>query len=243
MRHVRMLGLCLVAVCAIAAVAATSASAGLPELGQCYAKAGGKYANSNCTNKAAKGAGAFEWRKRAQVTESKHFTGAGGARRPAAAATKPACAGTRTQLQCMRRTESKKKKHRCSKRRSNAKRETATGEESGTKEVNERRRQIRRLQAVRVGAVLERASKAKSTSTRSRASWATSTNPQRKSACQLEPAAKKGEFAKFVCAGFITTVVGVDGNTKTEAEPAYAGTRWRDGIISPITPVNQMTHE
>ena len=62
MRHVRMLGLCLVAVFAVAAVAATSASA-LPEWGQCYAKAGGKYANSNCTEKAKKGAGKFEWRK------------------------------------------------------------------------------------------------------------------------------------------------------------------------------------
>ena len=77
MRHVRMLGLCLVAVFAIAAVAATAASASSPEWGQCYAKAGGKYANSNCTQKAKKGAGTYEWRKGTELTNT-GFSGAGG---------------------------------------------------------------------------------------------------------------------------------------------------------------------
>jgi hypothetical protein len=54
MRHVRMLGLCLVAVFAMAAVATTSASA--LEWGQCYhfGPIGGKYTDSNCTKKAKK---------------------------------------------------------------------------------------------------------------------------------------------------------------------------------------------
>ena len=59
-----MVGLSLVAVFAIAAIAATSASA--LEWGKCEAKAGGNYTGPNCT-KAEKakplGSGTFEWRK------------------------------------------------------------------------------------------------------------------------------------------------------------------------------------
>src|SRR4029077_8834814 len=62
-RHLRMVGLSLVAVLAIAAVTATSASA-LPEWGKCEVKAGGAYSDSNCTTKAKpKGSGGFEWIK------------------------------------------------------------------------------------------------------------------------------------------------------------------------------------
>ena len=49
-----MLGLCLVAVFAVAAVAATSASA-LPEWGKCDAKAGGKYTERQLHGKSQKG--------------------------------------------------------------------------------------------------------------------------------------------------------------------------------------------
>ena len=62
MKHLRIMGLSLVAVFAIAAVAATSASA-LPEWGRCEAKAGGKYSDSNCTKKAKLGTGTFEFKK------------------------------------------------------------------------------------------------------------------------------------------------------------------------------------
>ena len=68
-----MVGLCLVAVFAIAAVTASSASA-LPEWGKCVAKAGGKYSDSNCTVKAKKGTGTFEWKKGATLTNVQ-FTG------------------------------------------------------------------------------------------------------------------------------------------------------------------------
>jgi hypothetical protein len=64
-RHVRMLGLCLVAVLALGAYAVSSASA-LPEWGKCVAKTGGKYTNSGCTTK-GKG-GSFEWLKASQVS-------------------------------------------------------------------------------------------------------------------------------------------------------------------------------
>jgi hypothetical protein len=75
MRHLRMVGLALVAVFAMAAVVATSALA-LPEFGKCevQAKHEGKYANNNCTTKAkvvnTKPTGEFEWTPMTKVKNS-----------------------------------------------------------------------------------------------------------------------------------------------------------------------------
>ena len=74
MRHVRMLGLCLVAALALGAYAVSSASASGPEWGKCEAKTGGKYKDANCTEKAKKGQGAYEWRKGASL-KNVPFTG------------------------------------------------------------------------------------------------------------------------------------------------------------------------
>jgi hypothetical protein len=82
MRRFRMLGLCLVAVFAVAAVAATSALAG-PEWGKCVAQANheGRYTDSNCTKKAKrvnqKFTGEFEWRKGRELP-NEQFTSVGG---------------------------------------------------------------------------------------------------------------------------------------------------------------------
>jgi hypothetical protein len=71
MRHVRMLGLCLMAVFAFGAITAAGASAKFPELGKCAeVETGGKYTDSACLVKAhAKGKGeekvyegAYEWK-------------------------------------------------------------------------------------------------------------------------------------------------------------------------------------
>ena len=63
LRQVRMLGLCLTAMFVLAAVAASTASAKLPEWGGCEAKAEGKYEDSACTVKAhpKKTNGHYEW--------------------------------------------------------------------------------------------------------------------------------------------------------------------------------------
>ncbi|HWX95776.1 MAG TPA: hypothetical protein VNZ01_02905 [Solirubrobacteraceae bacterium] len=61
MRRIRVMGLLLVAALALAAFGASSASA-LPEIGRCVAKTGGKYKNSNCTEKVTSG-GTFEFVK------------------------------------------------------------------------------------------------------------------------------------------------------------------------------------
>jgi len=64
MKRTRIMGLCLVAVCAVFAFGATSAFAleNLPHYGKCAKKAGGKYKNGGCT-KLAKSAEEekFEW--------------------------------------------------------------------------------------------------------------------------------------------------------------------------------------
>src|ERR1700741_2588219 len=51
MKRTRIMGLCLVAVCAAFALTASSALAfeNLPHYGKCTAKTGGKYSNSGCT--------------------------------------------------------------------------------------------------------------------------------------------------------------------------------------------------
>jgi hypothetical protein len=62
MRHLRTLGACLVAVLALGAVIASTASAGLPEFGSCEYTARGKYTNEACTERAQhKGEGNYEW--------------------------------------------------------------------------------------------------------------------------------------------------------------------------------------
>jgi hypothetical protein len=96
MKQVRMLGLCLVAALAIAAVAATSASAA-PEFGQCYvqAKHEGTYTDSNCTKKAkrievegaTKFTGEYEWRKESELPE-KNTNLLGGVCKPEGCSTK-----------------------------------------------------------------------------------------------------------------------------------------------------------
>jgi len=75
MKRIRIMGLCLVAVCAIFVVAAGSASA-LPEFGHCVAKTGGKYTESNCVTKATgKAPKLYEFVK---VAVKGKFTSAGG---------------------------------------------------------------------------------------------------------------------------------------------------------------------
>jgi hypothetical protein len=60
MRRIKIVGLSLVVVLAVAAFAASSALAAAPEFGRCVAKAGGKYASAACTTEVA-GKTKFEW--------------------------------------------------------------------------------------------------------------------------------------------------------------------------------------
>lgn len=81
LKHVRMLGICLVAALAFAAVAAAGASAKLPEFGACEAVASheGKYADANCTLPVkkvyGKYTGGYEWYTEEQAREGRGLTG------------------------------------------------------------------------------------------------------------------------------------------------------------------------
>ena len=61
MKRIRIVGLCLVAVFGISAVAAADASAAAPEIGRCVkvAAGAGKFSSSTCTTE--KAGGSFEW--------------------------------------------------------------------------------------------------------------------------------------------------------------------------------------
>ncbi len=81
MRHVRTLGLCLIAAFMMSAVASATASANLPEWGKCVKvpveingklKTKGKYVDANCTEKT--GTGEYEFLKGTSGTPNTAFT-------------------------------------------------------------------------------------------------------------------------------------------------------------------------
>jgi hypothetical protein len=241
MRHLRMIGLCLVAVFAIASVAATSASA-LPEWGQCYvqAKHEGKYTDKNCTVKAKKVSekftGEFEWRKSTEV-KSKGFNGEGGT--GILTTTFIICEPNpkRVPGTCASKGETEEKLGPISVECGT---EVAFGEASGTKEV-------RNVAVTFNGCKLFGTSTCSNTPTEGeirvnalKGTLGYISKSKKEVGVLLEPVIKKGEFAKFTCASVnLSTTVGVGNATEGCAYPlpACGG----DGIISPITPVNQMT--
>ncbi len=236
MRHVRMLGLCLVAVLAVAAVAATSASA-LPEWGQCYAKTGGKYADSNCQTKAKKGKGEFEWRKGSEVTH-KEFHGENLGSGGVLTSDLVLCDGGnnpegRHPGKCYEGEEENVAavSVECTS-------EHNTGDLSGSKEVKN------------VAVIFSGCTSLGFTCTNTTTEGTIQVNrlkgelgyinkATKEVGVLLEPAVKKGNFANFGC-GPLSIAVGV-GNEKEGAAYSPEKTGGYDGIISPITPVNQMT--
>jgi hypothetical protein len=250
MRHLRMVGVCLVAVFAMTAIAATSASA-LPEFGQCYEKAGtGKYSNAVCTTKAKPlGTGNFEWRKGTEVVK-KHFVGGGGTgileAKYIGCDYKTGEKGADTEygrqgLPCPVGDEAvvvfeKPLRIECES-------EVNHGEFSGTKEV-------KNVTVVFHGCKLLGASACSNTSNEGEIQVNPlkgklgfinkKAKPSAEVGLLLEPAVKKGEFAKFGClGGQIATVVGMGNATEGCAYPlpACGG----DGLISTIGPVNTTT--
>ena len=241
MRHVRMLGLCLVAVFAVAAIAATSASA-LPEWGKCTAKAGGKFSDSNCTVKAKSGTGSFEWTKGKRLKPVRFEganVGSGGVLRSAFLH----CEGGTYAGHLVSRgkcaegggtvVETEEVSIECESEHNN-------GEVSGANEV-------KNVQVTFKGCKVFGSAPCSNATNEGEIQ----VNPLKgklgyinKSAKEvgllLEPAKKHGEFVKFSCAGIISTVVGV-GNTTEGAYYLPEKTGGYDGIISPITPVNTMT--
>jgi hypothetical protein len=252
-----MLGLCLVALFAAAAVAATSASA-LPEFGKCVVQPAheGKYTESNCVKKAAKNkttrkfTGEFEFEKIAQLKEEKaklKFTGSSGL---AVLVTtiefckrgdqneNPFCAG-------------EEKEEKFGPLKVECESENAAGAITGTKNVGSI--------VVKFHGCKLLGSAPCSNSTvegeidvnilKGQLGFINKKVSPREVGLMLNPTKAKGEFAKFTCLGTISTIVG-EGPEKIKnlaGEEVKMGCFYPeshcggDGIISPITPVNQMT--
>ncbi len=239
MRHVRMLGLCLVAVLAIAAVVTSSASA-LPEWGKCEAQAGGKYSDSNCQVKATKGTGTFEFHKGKtlkNVPFSGTNVGSGGVLTTELAGCEGADEGLRVPDSKCEADGGELVKVlpvaiECEAEHNN-------GEASGQKSI------------VKVAVKFTGCKLFGSAPCSNGLEGEITVNPlkgelgyinkaEHKVGVRLTPEKKKGEFAKFTCLGFLATIVGV-GNSKEGAAYSPESKGGNDGIISPITPVNTTT--
>ena len=260
MRHVRMLGLCLIAVFAVAAVAATSASA-LPEWGRCEAKTGGNYTDANCTVKAKpKGSGSYEWKKGTEIGADR-FTGSSEGKGGLLYTEFPECEEqvspynhyeATTRASCAAKGgERKNEGHgyviECAE-------ENSSGEAVGKDE-------LKNIAVTFTGCKLfgtipcqnGHAEEITTNTLKGKLGYIDKANKE--VGVLLEPAKAKGTFSVFNCPGFPVDIsVGV-GNSKegaahtstgcdqecpgaTPAEEKHGG---YDGIISPITPVNTMT--
>jgi hypothetical protein len=238
MRHIRMVGLALVAVFATAAVAATSASASLPEFGECVVqgKHEGKYTNAGCTTKAKKVnekfTGEFEWRKATEIAE-KTIAGDSG---PGVLKTVLTICQSAENLKECREGETKEElavSVECSAQEN-------AGEITGTKEL--KNVVVKFTGCLLFGSAVCQnsieAGEIKVNPLRGKLGFINKTATPRQVGVLLEPATKGGEFAKFNCAEFLETHVGAAKETEFPFYPPKGG---GDGIISPVTPVNTMT--
>jgi hypothetical protein len=245
-RHVRMLGLCLVAVLAVGAYMVSSASA-LPEWGKCEAKAGGKYSDANCTVKAKKGAGAYEWVKGKSlkpVPFTGHSIGSGGV----LTSTLRICEVGSDEGERVSRANCKAKGGNEVNIEEAAAKVECEGENSSGEAVGQK--SIADVQVTFTGCALfgvipckGQALGAGEVRTNELKGFLGYINKAKHEVgVVLEPAKKHGNFAKFVCGGFDEIVVGV-GNKKEGAQFEPESKGGYDQIISPITPVNQTTSE
>jgi hypothetical protein len=292
MRHLRMVGLCLVAVFAIAAVAATSASA-LPEWAKCekVKPKTGAYTDANCTIKAIPlNSGEFKLLTGKEVEEKRIAKGKKG---PVPFSGHSVSSGgvlTTVARECwvenvtvQLRTTRKHCTEEGTKRPSGEERlfeqqfkvECANEVHRGEAKAPNL---VKNVHVTFTGCALFGSTPCKSSG---KAEGEIETLPLKgklgyikKAAHEvgvlLEPAKAKGAFAAFECGGTLGVVVGV-GNENEGAEYASSGSRvcfgtetppnmkpapectgveptpaeekhgGYDGIISPITPVNQMT--
>jgi len=243
-----MVGLCLVAVFAMAAVAATSASA-LPEWGQCYAKAGGKYTEGKCHTKSKVvkkvSNGLFEWRK---GTEVKHrgFSGAnvGSGGVLSSDLRIRDCNGSSENARKPKCKAGEEETISFSPVSVECESESNTGEITGNNGIKNVGVKFLGCSAFEHSYICSNGP----------VTGEITTEPLKGSlgyikkgaptevGVLLTPAKAKGLFAKFSCGGVFSTAVGV-GNAKEGAAYSPEATGGYDGIISPVTPINEMGSE
>ncbi len=295
MRHFKIMGLCLVAVFALAAVAASSASATGPEWGRCLAQKHGNYTEGNCQTVATKHGvpdhkGSYEWyggaaalcypKKHGEYVDSgcttvatKHgvpdhkghyektagnkFVGVAGAallhsiitecyeeNNEPVLAPRTACTGAPIFREPPGYVTDPSPRIECTS-------QIATGEAvSGNEVANV---------SVRFKGCTLGGNPATSTNSCSPACSAGEiqvlplkgkigyTEPHHEVGVLLEPVTAGGNFAEFVALG-VGAVVGAGNATTGSFYEAFNDTtpgtpNGNDGVVSPITPINVMTHE
>ena len=236
-----MVGVCLIAVFAIAAVAASSASA-LPEWGKCVEQAGGKYLDGNCTTK-GKG-GTFEWKKGATQKNVK-FTGKNVGSGGVLTTLPRVCVyeGSGHQLtraKCAEEGGPEAESTNTSPITIECESETNTGEQVGKNKVANISVKFLGCKVFGSAPCSNGPNEGEITVNTLKGELGYINKASKEVGVLLQPVTKKGEFAKFNCAGILGTVVGV-GNSKDGAQYLPESKGGNDGIISPITPVNTMT--
>jgi hypothetical protein len=232
MRHVRMLGLCAataLAVVALAGLAASSAFAKVEE-GQCYAKEGGSYANSNCTAKAKKGSGAYEWRKASELG-NKNVDTEGGAGVLSSSA--EVCSSGANEKECTGGSTIDTVSVECQREHGGG---TLTPSGTGLEKTV-----VYFYECKALGAISCSNSEAEEIITDPlTATFGYINKASKEAGVDLNPQVKHGEFAKFTCGGVIETVVGA---ASSKEFPHYPGKGGGDGIVSSIAPTDQMGAE
>ncbi|MFI5091399.1 MAG: hypothetical protein ACHP7P_15265 [Terriglobales bacterium] len=238
-----MLGLCLVAVFAVAAVAATSASA-LPEWGKCekVAPKTGAFTDANCTVKAKPlNSGEFKWRQGKELAPLK-FSGENVGSGGVLATDFDTCEGGS-------HNERRVPRSRCEEGGGTQARspvqiecesEHNTGEAVGAKTVANV--SVKFLGCKVFGSVpcSNGPKEGEIQVNPLKGSLGYINKAEKKVGVLLEPSKKHGDFASFNCGGVLATTVGV-GNVTEGAYYLPEKTGGYDGVISPITPVNTMT--
>jgi hypothetical protein len=244
-RHLRIFGVCLVSIGAIAAITAGNVfAAAKPEFGKCVAKTGGNYTEANCQTKAAKGKGGFEWTKASKFSAEQrkfegHNVGSGGV----LTTEFKACVGGKDETT---RVPKSKCEAEGGKVGSEPNQQVECESEANHGEIGPKS-EIKDVQVTFKGCKLSGVVPCGNTSIEGevqtnglKGSLGYLNKANKEVGVLLEPIAKHGEFAKFNCSSEIGTVVGV-GNSKEGAAYSPEKTGGNDGIISPIVPVDKMT--
>jgi hypothetical protein len=241
-KHVRILGLALAAVFAITVVASSVASAKTPEWGKCVAQAGGKYLDGNCQSK-GKG-GSFEWKKGASLPNvpfTGHNVGSGGVLR----SNFRECAGGTYNFRAVTRKKCEEGGGTVNEgghASVECESETSTGETSGKDLIKNVAVTFKGCKFVGILPVHSKGAEEGEVRTEPlKGSLGYINAAEHKVGVLLEPATKHGLFANFdIPLLSLEVSVGV-GNSKVGAYYTPESKGGWDGIISPITPVNQMT--
>ena len=189
MRRIRSAGLWLVAVFAIGAIGASSASA-LPEFGKCVSKAEGKYTESNCVTKAKTGQPhIFERVKAKEITKAGFSAASGTAFLEGESGVKIVCSAPSASGKI-------------------DKDGSTCGERRGERDL-----QVHRLRHPGVRPAVQERGTAEEIVTNTLEGNLVYANKAKKEMLEeLHPLVKKGAFASFECGGGAVTVVVKEGN-------------------------------